>query len=40
MKTILAGLVAALVLYAVDPQYNDGRYSQVVATAAKSVISR
>ena len=33
MKAIAAALVAALVLYVVDSQYNDGRYTQVLAQA-------
>ena len=40
MKAIAAALVAALVFYAVDTEYNDGRYIQVVAQAAKSTIWR
>jgi hypothetical protein len=40
MKTIAAALVAAVVLYAIDSQYNDGRYTQVLTQAVNSVISR
>ena len=40
MKAIAAAFVAAVVLYAVDSQYNDGRYTQVLAQAMTSVISR
>jgi hypothetical protein len=40
MKAIAAALVAALVLYALDTEYNDGRYTQVVAQAVSSVVSR
>jgi hypothetical protein len=40
MKAIAAALIAAAVLYVVDSQYNDGRYTQVVEQAVTSVISR
>jgi hypothetical protein len=40
MKLIGAAVIAVIVLYAVDTQYNDGRYTQVVAQAVGSVISR
>ncbi|HWZ37926.1 MAG TPA: hypothetical protein VNY08_06460 [Bradyrhizobium sp.] len=40
MKAIAAALIAAAVLYVVDSQYNDGRYTQVLEQAATSVISR
>ena len=40
MKAIAAAFIAAVVLYAVDYQYNDGRYAQVVEQAMTSVISR
>jgi hypothetical protein len=40
MKAIAAALIAAVILYAVDTQYNDGRYTQVLAQAMTSVISR
>ena len=40
MKTIAAALVAVVVLYAVDTEYNDGRFAQVLAQAMTSVISR
>jgi hypothetical protein len=40
MKAIAAAQVAALVFYAVDTEYNDGRYIQVVAQATKSIIWR
>jgi hypothetical protein len=36
----MKAIVAAVVLYAVDSQYNDGRYTQVLAQAMTSVISR
>ena len=39
MKAIAAALIAAVILYAVDTQYNDGRYTQVLAQAMTSVIS-
>jgi hypothetical protein len=40
MKAIAAALIAALVLYAVDTEYNDGRYAQVVAQTVSNVVSR
>jgi hypothetical protein len=40
MKAIAAALIAAAVLYVVDSQYNDGRYTQVVEQAVTSMISR
>jgi hypothetical protein len=40
MKAIAAAFIAAVVLYAVDYQYNDGRYTQIVEQAVTGVISR
>ena len=40
MKAFAAALIAAVTLYVVDAQYNDGRYTQVLAQAMTSVISR
>jgi hypothetical protein len=40
MKAFAAVLVAVAVLYAIDSEYNDGRYTQVVAAAVSRVISR
>jgi hypothetical protein len=40
MKTITAALFAATVVYVVDSQYNDGRYTQVVEQVVIGVISR
>jgi hypothetical protein len=40
MKAIAATLIAAAILYAVDSEYNDARYTQVVANAVSSVIPR
>jgi len=40
MKVIVAAVVAAAILYAVDSRYNDGRYTQVLTEAISSVISR
>lgn len=40
MRFIGAAVIATIVLYAIDSQYNDGRYTQVVAQAVSSVISR
>jgi hypothetical protein len=40
MKAIVAAVVAALLLYVVDTEYNEGRYSQVVRHAAESLIGR
>jgi hypothetical protein len=40
MKAIAAALIAAAILYVVDSYYNDGRYTQILAQAMTSVISR
>ena len=40
MKAIAAALIAAAILYAVDSEYNDAHYTQVVANAVSSVIPR
>jgi hypothetical protein len=40
MKAFIAALIAVAILYAVDVQYNDGRYSEVVELAATSLIGR
>jgi hypothetical protein len=38
MKAFAAVLVAVAVLYAIDSEYNDARYTQVVASAVSKVI--
>ena len=40
MKAFIAALIAGAILYAVDTEYNDGRYSQVVKQAATSLVAR
>lgn len=40
MKAFAAVLVAVAILYAIDSEYNDARYIQIVASAVSSVISR
>jgi len=40
MKAFAAVLVAVAVLYAIDFEYNDARYTQVVTTAVSRVIPR
>jgi hypothetical protein len=40
MKGLVAAAIAALLLYTIDFEFNDGRYSQVVKQAAKAVIWR
>jgi hypothetical protein len=37
VKAFVAALVAAAVLYVVDSQYNDGRYTQVLQHAELSL---
>jgi hypothetical protein len=36
----LSGLVAVGILYAVDHEYNDGRYSSVIQQAIAAIIPR
>ena len=38
MKTFAAALIAAVILYAVDSRYNDGRYTQVLQQAVTSLM--
>ena len=40
MKAFAAVLVAVVVLYAIDAEYNDARYTQVVARAVSAAIPR
>jgi hypothetical protein len=40
MKAFAAALFAAVILYAVDTEYNDGRYTQIVAQAVRGLVSR
>jgi hypothetical protein len=35
MKAFAAALIAAVILYAVDAEYNDARYARVVANAQR-----
>jgi len=38
MKAFTAGLFAVVILYAVDSQYNDGRYAHVIEHAVTSLV--
>jgi hypothetical protein len=38
MKALVVALIAVAVLYAVDSQYNDGRYTQVLQQAVTSLL--
>ena len=38
MKGLIAALVAGAILYVVDSQYNDGRYTQVLLQAVTSLL--
>ena len=40
MKAFVAALVAVGILYAVDREYNDGRYSSVVQQAITAMVPR
>jgi hypothetical protein len=40
MRGILAVLIAAAILWAVDIELNDGRYIEVIKKAAMSVVPR
>jgi hypothetical protein len=40
MKALVAALVAAGILYALDREYNGGRYSSVVQQAMAAMIPR
>jgi hypothetical protein len=40
MKAFAAALIAAAILYAIDTEYNDARYTRVVANAVSSAIPR
>jgi hypothetical protein len=40
MKTFAAALIAVGILYVVDYQFNDGRYTEVIQQAATSLVSR
>ncbi len=40
MKAVAAALITAAILYAIDSEYNDARYTQVVANAVGSIIPR
>jgi hypothetical protein len=40
MKAFAAVLVAVAVLYVIDSEYNDARYTRVVAQAVSSAIPR
>jgi hypothetical protein len=38
MKAFTAALIAIAILYLVDSQYNDGRYTQVLHQAVTSLL--
>jgi hypothetical protein len=38
MKAFIAALIAGAILYAVDSEYNDGRYTKVVKQAVTSLL--
>ncbi|WP_024518890.1 hypothetical protein [Bradyrhizobium sp. Tv2a-2] len=38
VKGLIAALVAGAILYVVDSQYNDGRYTQVLHQAVTSLL--
>ncbi|SHN84724.1 hypothetical protein [Bradyrhizobium erythrophlei] len=40
MKAFASVLVAVAVHYAIDSEYNDARYTQVVATAVSKIFPR
>jgi hypothetical protein len=40
MKAFAAAIIAAVILYAIDSEYNDARYTRVVAQTVSSVIPR
>ena len=40
MKAFVAALFAVGILYAVDHEYNDGRYSSVIQRAIAAIIPR
>jgi hypothetical protein len=40
MKALVAALVTAGILYALDREYNDGRYSSVVQQAMTAMVPR
>jgi hypothetical protein len=40
MKGFIAALIAGAILYAIDSEYNDGRYSSVMKQAAISLVGR
>jgi|HubBroStandDraft_5_1064220.scaffolds.fasta_scaffold5078942_1 hypothetical protein len=40
MKAFSAALVAVCVLYVIDKQYNDGRYTATIEQAVNSLVPR
>jgi hypothetical protein len=38
MKAFGAALIAVAILYVVDSQYNDGRYTQILQQAVTSML--
>jgi hypothetical protein len=40
MRAFIAACIAVGILWAVDVQFNDGRYSDVVKVAVKNVLQR
>jgi hypothetical protein len=40
MKALFAALIAVTILYAIDSQYNDGRYTSAVKQVASNLVGR
>jgi hypothetical protein len=40
MKALTAALIAVAILYVVDSQYNDGRFTQAIEQAMTSLVPR
>jgi hypothetical protein len=40
LRGLVAALIAVATLYAVDAEYNDGRYTRVIKQAATSLLGR
>jgi hypothetical protein len=38
MRALAAALIAVAILYVVDSEYNDGRYTQVLQQATTSLL--
>jgi hypothetical protein len=40
MKTFVAACIAAAIVWGVDVEFNNGRYTEVVKTAIRSALAR